>query len=127
MTRVRRGYIARRRRKKMRLFVSSFRGAHSKIMRIIAQQKIRALFSAHRDREKKKRDFRRLWIIRINAAIRETEKGVYCSYSQFINGLYKRQLILNRKILAQIAILNKNCLYSISNEIEDSKEAPETI
>nr|YP_009920960.1 ribosomal protein L20 [Persicaria chinensis]YP_010577258.1 ribosomal protein L20 [[Polygonum] chinense var. procumbens]YP_010737479.1 ribosomal protein L20 [Persicaria capitata]WLS53338.1 ribosomal protein L20 [Persicaria runcinata]WLS54023.1 ribosomal protein L20 [[Polygonum] chinense var. paradoxum]QMS48832.1 ribosomal protein L20 [Persicaria chinensis]UZP13623.1 ribosomal protein L20 [Persicaria chinensis]UZP13706.1 ribosomal protein L20 [[Polygonum] chinense var. procumbens] len=127
MTRVRRGYIARRRRKKMRLFVSSFRGAHSKIMRIIAQQKIRALFSAHRDRDKKKRDFRRLWITRINAAIRETEKGVYCSYSKFINGLYKRQLILNRKILAQIAILNKNCLYSISNEIEDSKEAPETI
>ena len=127
MTRVRRGYIAWRRRKKMRLFVSSFRGAHSKTIRIIAQQKIRALFSAHRDRDKKKRDFRRLWITRINAAIRETEKGVYCSYSKFINGLYKRQLILNRKILAQIAILNKNCLYSISDEIEDWKEAPEMI
>nr|YP_010489811.1 ribosomal protein L20 [Koenigia divaricata]UWM11451.1 ribosomal protein L20 [Koenigia divaricata] len=130
MTRVRRGYIARRRRKKMRLFVSSFRGAHSKTIRIIAQQKIRALFSAHRDRDKKKRDFRRLWITRINAAIRGTEKGVYCSYSKFINDLYKRQLILNRKILAQIAILNRNCLYSISNEIvkkEECKEATEII
>ena len=115
MTRVRRGYIARRRRKKMRLFVSSFRGAHSKTIRIIAQQKIRALFSAHRDRDKKKRDFRRLWITRINAAIRE--KGVYYNYSKFIHDLYKRQLILNRKILAQIAILNRNCLSSISNEI----------
>nr|YP_009912924.1 ribosomal protein L20 [Rumex hypogaeus]QLJ92630.1 ribosomal protein L20 [Rumex hypogaeus] len=128
MTRVRRGYIARRRRKKMRLFVSSFRGAHSKTIRIIAQQKIRALFSAHRDRDKKKRDFRRLWITRINAAIRETEKGVYYNYSQFIHDLYKRQLILNRKILAQIAILNRNCLSSISNEIikkEDWKKAPE--
>nr|WLS53509.1 ribosomal protein L20 [Persicaria senticosa] len=127
MTRVRRGYIARRRRKKMRLFVSSFRGAHSKTIRIIAQQKIRALFSAHRDRDKKKRDFRRLWITRINAAIRETERGVYYSYSKLINDLYTRQLILNRKILAQIAILNKNCLYSISDEIEDWKEAPEMI
>ncbi|NLZ73804.1 MAG: 50S ribosomal protein L20 [Bacteroidales bacterium] len=126
MTRVRRGYIARRRRKKMRLFVSSFRGAHSKTIRIIAQQKIRALFSAHRDRDKKKRDFRRLWITRINAAIRE--KGVYYNYSKFIHDLYKRQLILNRKILAQIAILNRNCLSSISNEIikkEDWKKAPE--
>jgi large subunit ribosomal protein L20 len=101
----------------MRLFVSSFRGAHSKTIRIIAQQKIRALFSAHRDRDKKKRDFRRLWITRINAAISETEKGVYYNYSQFIHDLYKRQLILNRKILAQIAILNRNCLSSISNEI----------
>nr|YP_010577507.1 ribosomal protein L20 [Triplaris americana]UZP14123.1 ribosomal protein L20 [Triplaris americana] len=130
MTRVRRGYIARRRRKKMRLFVSSFRGAHSKTIRTIAQQKIRALFSAHRDRDRKKRDFRRLWITRINAAIRETEKGVYYNYSKFIHDLYKGQLILNRKILAQIAILNRNCLYSISNEImkkEDWKEAPEMI
>nr|QBE87253.1 ribosomal protein L20 [Afrobrunnichia erecta] len=130
MTRVRRGYIARRRRKKMRLFVSSFRGAHSKPIRTIAQQKIRALFSAHRDRDRKKRDFRRLWITRINAAIRETEIGVYYNYSKFIHDLYKRQLILNRKILAQIAILNRNCLYSISNEIikkEDWKEAPEMI
>nr|YP_010216858.1 ribosomal protein L20 [Polygonum aviculare]YP_010388849.1 ribosomal protein L20 [Polygonum plebeium]YP_010942707.1 ribosomal protein L20 [Polygonum argyrocoleon]YP_010943132.1 ribosomal protein L20 [Polygonum rigidum]YP_010943217.1 ribosomal protein L20 [Polygonum tachengense]YP_010943302.1 ribosomal protein L20 [Polygonum urumqiense]UBT67423.1 ribosomal protein L20 [Polygonum aviculare]UPQ44016.1 ribosomal protein L20 [Polygonum plebeium]URW97587.1 ribosomal protein L20 [Polygonum avicu len=130
MTRVRRGYIARRRRKKMRLFVSSFRGAHSKTIRIITQQKIRALFSAHRDRDKKKRDFRRLWITRINAAIREPDRGIYYSYSKFIHDLYKRQLILNRKILAQIAILNRNCLYSISNEIikkEDWKEASEIL
>nr|YP_010489982.1 ribosomal protein L20 [Koenigia islandica]UWM11622.1 ribosomal protein L20 [Koenigia islandica]UZP14287.1 ribosomal protein L20 [Koenigia islandica] len=130
MTRVRRGYIARRRRKKMRLFVSSFRGAHSKTIRIIAQQKIRALFSAHRDRDKKKIYFRRLWITRINAAIRGTERGAYYSYSNFVNDLYKRQLILNRKILAQIAILNRKCLFSISTEIvkkEGCKEATELI
>nr|YP_010689797.1 ribosomal protein L20 [Ceratostigma ulicinum]WBR75421.1 ribosomal protein L20 [Ceratostigma ulicinum] len=108
MTRVRRGYIARRRRTKMSFFVSSFRGAHSKY---VAQQKIRALFSAHQDRDKKKINFRRLWITRINAAIREAKK--YYSYSQFIHNLYERQLIFNRKILAQIAILNRNCLYNI--------------
>nr|YP_010690280.1 ribosomal protein L20 [Paeonia intermedia]WBU13236.1 ribosomal protein L20 [Paeonia intermedia]WBU13320.1 ribosomal protein L20 [Paeonia intermedia] len=115
MTRIKRGYIARRRRKKMRLFASSFRGAHSRLTRTITQQKIRALASAHRDRDRKKRDFRRLWITRINAAIRDNK--VSYSYSGLIHNLYKSQLLLNRKILAQIAILNKNCLYMISNEI----------
>nr|WAX01815.1 ribosomal protein L20 [Garuga floribunda var. gamblei] len=115
MTRIRRGYIARRRRTKVRLFVSSFRGAHSRLTRTITQQKIRALASAQRDRDRKKRDFRRLWITRINAVIRGT--GVSYSYSRFLHNLYKGQLLLNRKILAQIAILKRNCLYTISNEI----------
>nr|ATV98311.1 50S ribosomal protein L20 [Lecythis pneumatophora] len=115
MTRIRRGYIARRRRTKIRLFASSFRGAHSRLTRTITQQKIRALVSAHRDRDRQKRNFRRLWISRINAVIREN--GVSYIYSRLINGLYTRQVLLNRKILAQIAILNKNCLYMISNEI----------
>nr|YP_009724003.1 ribosomal protein L20 [Osteomeles schwerinae]YP_010022990.1 ribosomal protein L20 [Osteomeles subrotunda]ARC97526.1 ribosomal protein L20 [Osteomeles anthyllidifolia]QGQ50905.1 ribosomal protein L20 [Osteomeles schwerinae]QOP60939.1 ribosomal protein L20 [Osteomeles subrotunda] len=115
MTRIKRGYIARRRRTKIRLFASTFRGAHSRLTRTITQQKIRALVSSHRDRGRQKRDFRRLWITRINAVIRENK--VYFSYSKFIHNLYKRQLLLNRKILAQIAILNKSCLYMISNEI----------
>nr|YP_010169388.1 ribosomal protein L20 [Gardenia jasminoides]QRZ04310.1 ribosomal protein L20 [Gardenia jasminoides]QZL38307.1 ribosomal protein L20 [Gardenia jasminoides]WRO38894.1 ribosomal protein L20 [Gardenia jasminoides f. longicarpa] len=119
MTRIRRGYIARRRRTKIRLFASSFRGAHSRLTRTITQQKIRALISAHRDRDSKKRNFRRLWIIRINAIIRErvVERALSYSYSRLIHDLYKRQLLLNRKILAQIAISNRNCLYMISNEI----------
>ncbi|PRQ15689.1 putative ribosomal protein L20 (chloroplast) [Rosa chinensis] len=115
MTRIKRGYIARRRRTKIRLFASTFRGAHSRLTRTITQQKIRALVSAHRDRGRQKRDFRRLWITRINAVIRD--KKVYFSYSKLIHNLYKKQLLLNRKILAQIAILNKSCLYMISNEI----------
>nr|YP_010928053.1 ribosomal protein L20 [Pleurophora saccocarpa]YP_010928221.1 ribosomal protein L20 [Pleurophora pulchra]WKK47101.1 ribosomal protein L20 [Pleurophora saccocarpa]WKK47269.1 ribosomal protein L20 [Pleurophora pulchra] len=115
MTRIKRGYIARRRRAKIRLFASSFRGSHSRLTRTIIQQKIRALVSSHRDRDRQKRDFRRLWITRINAVIREN--GVSYSYSRFIHNLYKTQVLLNRKILAQIAILNRNCLYMISNEI----------
>nr|YP_009491056.1 ribosomal protein L20 [Podophyllum peltatum]AWH99324.1 ribosomal protein L20 [Podophyllum peltatum] len=115
MTRIRRGYIARRRRTKIRLFASTFRGAHSRLTRTIIQQKIRALASSHRDRGRQKRNFRRLWITRINAVIRGIR--VSYSYSRFINDLYKRQLLLNRKILAQIAISNTNCLYTISNEI----------
>uniref|UniRef100_UPI0030DE01A8 ribosomal protein L20 n=1 Tax=Herniaria glabra TaxID=115624 RepID=UPI0030DE01A8 len=125
MTRVRRGNIARRRRTKIRLFGSSFRGAHSRLTRTLAQQKIKALVSSHRDRDKQKRDFRRLWITRINAVIRE--KGVYYNYSKFIHDLYKRQLLLNRKVLAQIAILNRNCLYMISNDIIKKEEYPEII
>nr|DAC81951.2 TPA_asm: ribosomal protein L20 [Withania riebeckii] len=125
MTRIKRGYIARRRRTKIRLFASSFRGAHSRLTRTITQQKIRALVSAHRDRDRKKRDFRRLWITRINAVIRERgisysynrREVLPYSYSRLIHDLYKRQLLLNRKILAQIAISNRNCLYMISDEI----------
>nr|QXO88567.1 ribosomal protein L20 [Dischidia acutifolia] len=115
MTRIRRGYIARRRRTKMRLFASNFRGALSRLTRNIIQQKIRALFSAHQDRGSQKSNFRRLWITRINAVIREW--GVSYSYSRLIHDLYKGRLLLNRKILAQIAILNRDCLYTISNEI----------
>nr|YP_010503434.1 ribosomal protein L20 [Chrysosplenium uniflorum]YP_010504443.1 ribosomal protein L20 [Chrysosplenium griffithii]YP_010504527.1 ribosomal protein L20 [Chrysosplenium giraldianum]UXE32823.1 ribosomal protein L20 [Chrysosplenium griffithii var. intermedium]UXE31982.1 ribosomal protein L20 [Chrysosplenium uniflorum]UXE33160.1 ribosomal protein L20 [Chrysosplenium griffithii]UXE33244.1 ribosomal protein L20 [Chrysosplenium giraldianum] len=128
MTRIRRGYVARKRRTKIRLFASSFRGAHSRLTRTITQQKIRALVSAHRDRDRQKRDFRRLWITRINAVIRESK--VSYSYSRLIHDLYKRKLLLNRKILAQIAILNRNCLYMISNEIikeRDCKESTEKI
>lgn len=62
MTRIKRGYIARRRRTKLRLFASSFQGAHSRLTRTMTQQRIRALVSARRDRGKRKRDFRRLWI-----------------------------------------------------------------
>nr|YP_010899439.1 ribosomal protein L20 [Pedicularis melampyriflora]WHN64362.1 ribosomal protein L20 [Pedicularis melampyriflora] len=119
MTRIKRGYIARRRRTKIRLFASSFLGAHSRLTRTITQQKIRALVSAHRDRDNQKRNFRRLWIARINAVIREG--GVSYSYSKLIHDLYNRRLVINRKILAQIAISNRNCLYMISNEIR--KEA----
>jgi large subunit ribosomal protein L20 len=115
MTRVPRGYIARRRRTKMRSFASNFRGAHLRLNRMITQQVKRAFVSSHRDRGRQKRDFRRLWITRINAAIRQN--GVSYIYSKFIKNLYKKQLLLNRKMLAQLAILNRNCLYMISNEI----------
>nr|YP_009537474.1 ribosomal protein L20 [Dioscorea quartiniana]AYM33572.1 ribosomal protein L20 [Dioscorea quartiniana] len=120
MTRVRRGYTARRRRIKIRLFASTFRGAHSRLTRTTTQQKMRALVSSHRDRDRQKRDFRRLWITRINAVTRG--KGAFYCYNKFIHNLYKRQLLLNRKILAQIAIENQNCLYMISNKISQKKD-----
>nr|YP_010275909.1 ribosomal protein L20 [Cananga odorata]UKH49823.1 ribosomal protein L20 [Cananga odorata] len=120
MTRVIRGYIARRRRKKTRSFASTFRRAHLRLTRTTTQQKTRALISTHRDRGRRKRDFRRLWITRINAVTREN--GASYSYRRLIHDLYERQLLLNRKILAQMAISNTNCLYTISNEIVKSNK-----
>nr|YP_010163152.1 ribosomal protein L20 [Psophocarpus tetragonolobus]QRI60944.1 ribosomal protein L20 [Psophocarpus tetragonolobus] len=120
MTRIKRGYIARKRRTKIRLFTSSFRGAHSRLTRTITQQKIKALVSAHRDRDRKKRNFRGLWISRINAVIRGNQK-VLDIYSNLIYNLYKGQFLLNRKIVAQIAILKENCLFMIANDIIKTK------
>nr|BDB16040.1 ribosomal protein L20 [Onobrychis gaubae] len=117
MTRIKRGYIARKRRTKIRLFTSSFRGAHSKLTRTISQQRIKALVSAHRDRGRKKRDFRSLWISRINAIIGQNKQEVYNIYNRFMSNMYKRQLLLNRKIVAQIAILKGNCIFMIANEM----------
>nr|YP_010832109.1 ribosomal protein L20 [Caragana acanthophylla]WFG51242.1 ribosomal protein L20 [Caragana acanthophylla] len=127
MTRIKRGYIARKRRTKIRfLFTSSFRGAHSKLTRTISQQKIKALFSAHRDRDRKKRDFRSLWISRINAIIGQKKPKIYYIYSKLMYNMSKRQLLLNRKIVAQIAILKGNCLFMIANEMIKNKNSPET-
>nr|BEG71923.1 ribosomal protein L20 [Astragalus macropelmatus] len=116
MTRVKRGYIARKRRTNFCFFASSFRGAHSKLTRTISQQKRKALVSANRDRDRKKRDFRSLWISRINAIIGQNTK-LYYIYNQSMSNMYKRQLLLNRKIVAQIAILKGNCIFMIANDL----------
>ena len=102
MTRVKRGNVARKHRNKILKFAKGFRGAHSKLYRIANQQVMKALRNAYRDRKKKKRDFRRLWIARINAAARQ--HGM--SYSQLIGNMKKADIQLNRKMLAQIAILD---------------------
>ncbi|MGJ5675608.1 MAG: 50S ribosomal protein L20 [Nostochopsis sp.] len=102
MTRVKRGNVARKRRKKILKLAKGFRGSHSTLFRTANQQVMKALRSAYRDRKKRKRDFRRLWITRINAAVRQ--HGM--SYSKFIGNLKKANIQLNRKMLAQMAILD---------------------
>ncbi len=102
MTRVKRGNVARKRRKKILKLAKGFRGSHSKIFRTANQQVMKALRNAYRDRRKKKRDFRRLWITRINAASRQ--QGL--TYSQLTGLLKKSQVELNRKMLSQLAILD---------------------
>ncbi len=102
MARVKRGNVARKRRKKILKLAKGFRGSHSKLFRTANQQVMKALRSAYRDRRRRKRDFRRLWIARINAAARQN--GV--SYSKLIGYLKKADIQLNRKMLAQMAILD---------------------
>jgi large subunit ribosomal protein L20 len=102
MTRVKRGNVARKHRNKILKLAKGFRGSHSKLYRVANQQVMKALRNAYRDRKKKKRDFRRLWIARINAASRA--HGM--SYSKLIGQMKKADIQLNRKMLAQIAILD---------------------
>jgi large subunit ribosomal protein L20 len=102
MTRVKRGNVARKRRKKILKLAKGFRGSHSTLFRTANQQVMKALRNAYRDRRKRKRDFRRLWIARINAAARQ--HGM--SYSQLIGSLKKADILLNRKMLAQLAVLD---------------------
>lgn len=102
MARVKRGNVARKRRKKILKLAKGFRGSHSRLFRTANQQVMKALRNAYRDRRKKKRDFRRLWITRINAAARL--HGV--SYSQLIGKLKKADILINRKMLAQLAVLD---------------------
>jgi large subunit ribosomal protein L20 len=102
MTRVKRGNVARVRRKKILKLAKGFRGGQSKLFRTANQRVMQALRNAYRDRRKRKRDFRRLWITRINAAART--HGM--SYSQLIGNLKKANIHINRKMLAQMAIID---------------------
>jgi large subunit ribosomal protein L20 len=102
MARVKRGNVARKRRKKVLKLAKGFRGSHSKLFRTANQQVMKALRYAYRDRRRRKRDFRRLWITRINAAARV--HGM--SYSRLIGQLKKADIEINRKMLAQMAILD---------------------
>lgn len=98
--RVKRGFKARRRRKKVLKLAKGFRGGHSKLFRTAADTVDRSLKYAYRDRRQRKRDFRRLWIARINAAARMNK----LSYSKFIQGLKRAKIDLDRKVLAELAI-----------------------
>lgn len=98
--RIKRGFKARRRRQKVLKLAKGFRGGHSKLFRTAADTVDRALNYAYRDRKQRKRQFRRLWIARINAAARMND----ISYSRFINGLKKADVNLDRKVLAELAI-----------------------
>ena len=102
MARVKRGFKARRRRNKILKLAKGYRGARSKLFRSATEAVDRALNYAFRDRRVKKRDFRALWISRINAAAREN--GL--SYSRLIGGLCKAGIELDRKILADMAVNN---------------------
>src|SRR5690554_55298 len=103
MARVKRGVIARRRHKKILKQAKGYYGARSRVFRVAKQAVIKAGQYAYRDRRQRKRQFRQLWIARINAGAR-----VNCLYySKFINGLKKASIEIDRKILADLAVHEK--------------------
>ena len=100
MTRVKRGNVARKRRKKVLRTTQGFRGSPSLLFRTAKQQSMKALRYSYRDRNNRKREFRSLWITRINAAVR----SYGLSYSKFVNYLKGSNSSLNRKMLSQLAL-----------------------
>ena len=103
MTRVKGGTIARARRKKVLKEAKGYFGSKHRLYKTAHEQLMHSGQYAFRDRRQNKRNFRKLWITRINAACRENE----ISYSKFINGLNKAGVTINRKMLSEIAIDNK--------------------
>ena len=109
--RIKRGFKARKRRKKVLKLAKGFRGGRSKLFRTAADAVDKALMYSYRDRRTRKRDFRRLWITRINAAARLNN----LPYSKFIRGLKLAGLELDRKVLAELAISDPDGFAKIAN------------
>ena len=109
MVRIRRGNVAKKRRKKILKLTKGYRGAHSKLFRTANQQLMKGLKYSYRDRKNRKRLFRKLWIIRINAVVR----SYGTNYSRFISHIKKMQYGLNRKVLSQMAILDRSTFMKV--------------
>ncbi|MEJ2042994.1 MAG: 50S ribosomal protein L20 [Reinekea sp.] len=116
MARVKRGVIARRRHKKVLKQAKGYYGARSRVFRVAKQAVIKAGQYAYRDRRQRKRQFRALWIARINAEARVN--GL--SYSKFINGLKKAEVEIDRKVLADIAVHDKAAFAAIAEQAKAS-------
>jgi large subunit ribosomal protein L20 len=104
MVRIKRGNVARKRRKKILRLAKGYRGSHSKLFKVANQQVMKALRYAYIGRKQKKRIFRKLWIKRINISSRLAN----LNYNRFIHNLKQNSINLNRKMLAQIAVLDPN-------------------
>ncbi len=119
MARVKRGVTARARHKKVLDKAKGYYGARSRVFRVANQAVIKAGQYAYRDRRVKKREFRALWIIRINAAARE----VGMSYSMLMHGLKKAAINIDRKVLADIAVHDRTAFAALANAAKASVEA----
>ena len=120
MARVKRGVVARARHKKILKQAKGYQGARSRVFRVAKQAVIKAQQYAYRDRRQRKRQFRALWIIRINAAARQW--GL--SYSQFINGLKKVGIELDRKVLADLAVSDVKAFGDIAQQAKAALKQP---
>jgi large subunit ribosomal protein L20 len=121
MARVKGGTVARARRKKTLKEAKGYFGSKHRLYKTAKEQLLHSGVYAYRDRRQKKRDFRKLWITRINAACRENE----ISYSKFMNGLNKAGLMVNRKMLSELAIDNKEAFTDLVAIAKDALEGKE--
>lgn len=119
MPRVKRGVTARARHKKILALAKGYRGRRKNVYRIAKQAVMKAGQYAYRDRRQKKRQFRQLWIARINAAAREN--GL--PYSKFMNGLKKAGIEIDRKVLADLAVFEKAAFAQIVEKAKASLSA----
>jgi large subunit ribosomal protein L20 len=108
--RIKRGFKARHRRKKVLKLAKGFRGGRSKLFRTAADSVDKALMYAYRDRRVRKREFRQLWIARINAAARMND----LSYSKFIHGLKTANIELDRRVLADLAVTDPGAFANLA-------------
>ena len=116
MPRVKRGVTTHARHKKIIALAKGYRGRRKNVFRVAKQAVIRAGQMAYRDRRQRKRQFRALWIVRINAAAREN--GL--SYSRFMNGLGKAGIEVDRKLLADLAVFDKIAFARLADEARAS-------
>lgn len=112
MPRIKRGVTAKARHKKILKLAKGYYGARSRVYRVAKQAVIKALQYAYRDRRQRKREFRALWIVRINAAARLS--GL--SYSRLMNGLKRAGIILDRKVLADLAVHDKPAFAKLAQQ-----------
>ena len=113
MVRVKRGNVAIKRRKKILKFAKGFKGAHSRLFRVANGQVMKALVYSYVGRNRKKREFKKLWVCRVNAAARL--EGL--TYSKLKNQLKQNSIELNLKMLAQLALLDKQTFSSLIGQL----------
>ncbi|MBR3259174.1 MAG: 50S ribosomal protein L20 [Mycoplasmataceae bacterium] len=112
--RVKGGIVTRRRRKRWLKLAKGYWGHKSIGFKVAKQQVVKSWTYAFRDRKQVKRNFRKLWIARINAAVREE----WLTYSKFMNGIKKSNIDINRKMLSELAINNKDIFDSIVEQVK---------
>jgi large subunit ribosomal protein L20 len=117
MPRVKRGVTARARHKKVLVKAKGYRGRRSNVFRVANEAVMKAGQYQYRDRRQKKREFRALWIARINAAVRE----LGLSYSAFMNGLRKASIDIDRKVLADLAVHDRAAFAKIAEQAKASQ------
>lgn len=115
--RIRRGNVNRKRHKKILKLAKGFIGARSRIFKVANTAVMKALKYAYRDRRTTKRNMRRLWIVRINAAVRE--RGM--SYSRFVSACKKANILVNRKMLAELAVNDKEAFDVVFETAKSAK------